>query len=85
MREILGKRRPYVGSLYVEQYQDPQTFKRAVQMNIEKSGSLMVFDIVHIIQKNWWKPLKEAMKWIKKKQKRIKNLTKVIFESLFIV
>ena len=62
VREILGKRRPYVGSLYVEQYQDPQTFKRAVQMNIEKSGSLMVFDIVHIIQKNWWKPLKEAMK-----------------------
>lgn len=46
---------PVYGGLYVEQYDGhPEQFKKAVQMCLEKTDGLMVFDIIHIINKNWW-------------------------------
>lgn len=53
---------PIIGGLYVEQYKDnPEQFKRAFQMCIEKTDGVMVFDIVHIINYDWWDVLKEAL------------------------
>ena len=30
-------------------------------MNLKESDGLMIFDIVHIINRNWWDALKEAV------------------------
>lgn len=30
-------------------------------MNLKKSDGFMLFDIVHIILRDWWQPLKEAI------------------------
>ena len=34
---------------------------RAVEMNLRESDGLMVFDIVHIINRDWWGPLQRAV------------------------
>mgnify|MGYP005841608709 CR=1 FL=1 len=53
---------PIIGGLYVEQYKEnPQQFKRAVKMCLEKTNGVMIFDIVHIINYNWWEVLNEAL------------------------
>lgn len=62
-KNILKGAVPLYGGLYVEDYKTNQDqFKRAVRMNLEKSDGLMIFDIVHIIQKDWWDSLAEAIK-----------------------
>jgi hypothetical protein len=61
-KKILKGTVPLYGGLYVEDYKkDEKQFKRAVKMSLEKSDGLMIFDIVHIIQKDWWNDLKEAI------------------------
>lgn len=53
---------PFAGGLYVEQYKDnPQQFQRAVKMCLEKTDGIMIFDIVHIINYDWWAVLDEAL------------------------
>lgn len=53
---------PVCGGLYVEDYKkDPVQFKNAVEMNLKASDGVMIFDVVHIIQNNWWTVLKEAI------------------------
>lgn len=53
---------PVLGSLYVEQYKDnPEQFIKAIKMCLEKTDGLMIFDIVHIINYNWWEYLKEGI------------------------
>ena len=60
-RKLLGDR-PFYGGMYVEQYYgDPDRFQRAVKMNLEKSDGLMVFDMCHIISKNWFDILGQAI------------------------
>ena len=54
---------PVYGGLYVEQYAGhPEQFARAVHMCLKKSDGLMVFDLVHIVNYNWWGVLTEAIK-----------------------
>ena len=54
---------PIVGGLYVEQYKDhPEQFERAIKMCLEKTNGVMIFDIVHIINYNWWNVLDEALR-----------------------
>lgn len=54
--------RPFLGGLYVESYRhDSEQFRRAVEMNLRESDGLMIFDIVHIIERNWWEPLRQAI------------------------
>ncbi|WP_373758701.1 alpha amylase family protein [Bacteroides heparinolyticus] len=61
-RQLLGNN-PFCGGLYVEDYKhDVEQFKRAVKMNLKMSDGLMVFDIVHIISRNWWDVLTQAVK-----------------------
>ena len=53
---------PFFGGMYVEDYKrDVEQFKRAVKMNLKESDGLMIFDIVHIINRNWWQPLTDAI------------------------
>ena len=57
---LCGK--PFLGGMYVETYkQDVEQFKKAVKMNLKESDGFMLFDIVHIIQRNWWDALKQAV------------------------
>ncbi|WP_417173967.1 alpha amylase family protein [Alistipes dispar] len=59
-RLLHGK--PFYGGMYVEDYKrDTTQFKRAVEMNLRESDGLMVFDIVHIIDRDWWGPLQRAV------------------------
>ena len=54
---------PIVGGLYVEQYKDhPEQFEKAIKMCLEKTNGVMIFDIVHIINYNWWNVLEEALR-----------------------
>lgn len=61
-RKLLMDAVPFCGGMYVEDYkQDVNQFKRAAIMNLKESDGLMVFDMVHIINRNWWNALKEAI------------------------
>jgi len=61
-KKILQGVVPLYGGMYVDDYKNDQLqFKRAVKMNLEKSDGLMIFDIVHIINKNWWDALTEGI------------------------
>ena len=60
-RQLLGEL-PFCGGLYVEDYKkDVNQFEKAVKMNLKESDGLMIFDIVHIINHNWWSNLKKAI------------------------
>ena len=49
--------------MYVEDYKrDTTQFKRAVEMNLRESDGLMVFDIVHVINHDQWKQIRNAIK-----------------------
>lgn len=61
-RKLLGSDKKFSGGLYVEDYKkDVDQFKRAVVMNMQESDGIMIFDIVHIINRNWWNALKDAI------------------------
>ena len=66
-RRVFARKRKKVeiifsGGMYVEDYKrDTTQFKRAVEMNLRESDGLMVFDIVHIIDRDWWGPLQRAV------------------------
>jgi uncharacterized lipoprotein YddW (UPF0748 family) len=61
-KNILKGAVPLAGGLYVEDYKkDEVQFKNAVEMSLKASDGVMIFDIVHIIQNNWWTVLKEAI------------------------
>lgn len=54
---------PVYAGLYVEQYENnPGQFTRAVRMCRERSAGVMIFDIVHLIDKGWWNALEEGLK-----------------------
>lgn len=58
----LLKDNAFCGGLYVEDYgRDVEQFKKAVRMNLKESDGLMIFDIVHIITRDWWLPLTAAI------------------------
>lgn len=53
--EVTRKVVPVYGGLYVEQYAGhPEQFSKAVTMCLTKSDGLMVFDLIHIVNYNWW-------------------------------
>ena len=54
---------PLLGSVYVEQYkQNSGQFTKAMQMCLDKTNGLMIFDLVHIVEKNWWDTIKNLQK-----------------------
>ncbi len=53
---------PVIGSLYVEQYSgDSAQFSRAIAQALADTDGLMIFDVMHIIKRNWWQPLAEGV------------------------
>lgn len=61
-KEITRGKVPVTGSLYVEQYDgDAERFARAVAQTLESSDGLMIFDIVHIINRGWWDVLRKGI------------------------
>ena len=53
---------PVTGSIYVDQYgNDAGRFTRAVAEALRDTDGLMIFDIVHIIQRDWWPELAEGI------------------------
>jgi len=61
LRTIL-KDNKFMGGILVDQfYSNPAKLPKAIEMNLKASDGLMVFDIVHIINKNLWKEIEEGM------------------------
>lgn len=53
----------FYGGILVDQFYDKRDdLARTIEMNLNKSDGLMVFDIVHIIRKNLWKEVEEGMR-----------------------
>lgn len=53
----------FVGGILVDQfYTNRPKLAKTIEMNLKKSDGLMVFDIVHIINKNLWKEVEYGMK-----------------------
>ncbi|MHA7112357.1 alpha amylase family protein [Sunxiuqinia elliptica] len=52
---------PFYGGILVDQFYDnrPQ-LSRSIAMNFQASDGLMMFDIVHIIEKNMWKEIEDG-------------------------
>ena len=53
---------PVYGSLYVRQYkEDPDQFRAAIQMALSRTDGVMIFDLVHINEYNWWDILAQTL------------------------
>ena len=62
LRKIMGKNK-FMGGLLVDQYYDnPSKLSDAIATNLLKSDGLMVFDIVHIIDRDLWSYVEAGMK-----------------------
>lgn len=55
---------PVCGSLYVRQYgDDGKLFARAVRQALKSNdGGVMIFDLVHIVESDWWDLLEKSLK-----------------------
>ena len=54
---------PLLGSIYVDQYKGHKNqCAKAMQMCINKTDGLMIFDMVHIVENNWWDIIKNVQK-----------------------
>lgn len=61
LREILGPNK-FMGGILVDQlYGNVDRIPESIAMNLKKSDGLMVFDIVHIINRNLWDKVRQGM------------------------
>jgi uncharacterized lipoprotein YddW (UPF0748 family) len=61
--KITMKAAPLLGSIYVDQYKaNKEQCVKAMQMCLDKTNGLMIFDMVHIVEKNWWDAIKNLNK-----------------------
>jgi hypothetical protein len=59
---VTNNHKTLYGSLYVEQYENnAEQFMRAAKMCLQKTNGLMIFDLVHVVQKDWWEELKKVI------------------------
>lgn len=62
LKSIL-KGNKFMGGILVDQfYSNPPKLSKTIEMNLKASDGLMVFDIVHIIQKNLWREVENGMR-----------------------
>jgi len=60
---IIMNNNKFMGGILVDQfYENREGLTRSIEMNLEKSDGLMVFDIVHIITKDMWKEVETGMR-----------------------
>jgi uncharacterized lipoprotein YddW (UPF0748 family) len=65
VKEVTCGAVPFFGSLYVEQYKEknnPRQFVKAMKQCINDSEGLMIFDVCHLEDYDWWKYAEEAIK-----------------------
>ncbi len=62
LRRILGDNKFYGGILVDQFYDNRSQLSKTIAMNLKESDGLMVFDIVHIIEKNLWKEVEAGLK-----------------------
>jgi len=62
LRKILKEKTFYGGILVDQFYSNPPQLSKTIEMNLKASDGLMVFDIVHIIDKNLWKEVEVGMR-----------------------
>ncbi len=62
LKSIL-KGNKFMGGILVDQfYSNPPKLSKTIEMNLKASDGLMVFDIVHIIQKDLWREVENGMR-----------------------
>ncbi|HJD76410.1 MAG TPA: S-layer protein, partial [Bacteroides reticulotermitis] len=62
LHEIM-KENKFMGGILVNQFYDnPEKLSKTIEMNLKASDGLMVFDIVHIIDKGLWKEVESGMR-----------------------
>jgi len=60
-KKVIMGAAPVYGSLYVLQYKDkPEKFRQAIQMCLERTEGVMIFDLVYIQDYGWWDILKKT-------------------------
>ncbi len=60
---ITMKAAPLLGSIYVDQYRmDKAQCAKAMQICLDKTNGLMIFDMVHIVERDWWDAIKNLQK-----------------------
>lgn len=62
LRDIMGNNDVLGGVLVDQLYFDKTRLPRAIEMNLRASDGLMIFDIVHIINKNLWPEVEQGMR-----------------------
>ncbi len=61
--DITMKAAPLFGSIYVDQYKaNKEQCTKAMQMCLDKTNGLMIFDMVHIVERDWWDTIKKLQK-----------------------
>lgn len=57
------KLKDFSGGILGDQfYEKPDDLRRSIEMNLQTSGGVMIFDIVHIINKDMWKEVEAGMR-----------------------
>lgn len=58
----MGDNKFYGGILASQFYDNPEGLTESITMNLATSDGLMIFDIVHIIEKNLWEYVERGMR-----------------------
>lgn len=62
LRTVMGDNK-FVGGILADQFYDnPEGLAESIKMNLAKSDGLMIFDIVHIINKDMWDYVEKGMR-----------------------
>ncbi|MCM3733931.1 family 10 glycosylhydrolase [Fictibacillus nanhaiensis] len=70
------------GSLFVLQYaDDPERFRRAIQMALNKTHGLMIFDLIYLEMYDWWHILEQELPSESKSPHHIPGLIKMVRED----
>lgn len=62
LKSILDGNKFYGGILADQFYSNPDGLAESIKMNLSSSDGLMIFDIVHIIEKDMWKYVEKGMR-----------------------
>lgn len=62
LKSILDGNKFYGGILADQFYDNPEGLAASIRMNLETSDGLMIFDIVHIIERDMWKYVEKGMR-----------------------
>lgn len=62
LRKIMGENK-FLGGILADQfYENHEGLTESIKMNLKNSDGLMIFDIVHIINKNMWDAVEKGMR-----------------------